>query len=86
MDAIVTFENPSVFYRVLIRQFVRLTAQPCGNTLPEHMVPGPIEQRVEPGAIPDPPSVAAAPPDAMPRYRLATDVPSNWTPLLPQRA
>ncbi|MGH8771321.1 MAG: hypothetical protein ACREV2_09110 [Burkholderiales bacterium] len=52
----------------------------------EHVVPGPIEQRVEPGAAPDPPEVAAAPPDAMPRYRLATDVPSNWTPLLPQRA
>ena len=24
-------------------------------------------------------------PSANPRYRLATDVPSNWTPLLPQR-
>jgi hypothetical protein len=52
----------------------------------EHVVPGRIEQRVEPGAAPDPPSTTEAAPDATPRYRLATDVPANWTPLLPQRA
>lgn len=52
----------------------------------ERVVPGRIEQRVEPGAAPDPPSIAEAAPDPTLRYRLATDVPSNWTPLLPQRA
>jgi hypothetical protein len=51
----------------------------------EHFVPGPIEQRIEPGATPDPPQTTVSPPSALPAYRLATDVPSNWTPLLPQR-
>lgn len=52
----------------------------------EHVVPGRVEQRIEPGAVADAPEIVAAPPDATPRYRLATDVPLNWTPLLPQRA
>jgi hypothetical protein len=51
----------------------------------EHVVPGRVEQRIEPGAEPDPPSATAAAPDATPRYRLSTEVPRNWTPLLPQR-
>jgi hypothetical protein len=51
----------------------------------EHVVQGPIEQRLEPGAAPDPPQTELATPSALPRYRLATDVPPHWTPLLPQR-
>ena len=51
----------------------------------ERVVEGPIEQRIEPAAAPDPPQPATATPGAIPRYRLATDVPANWTPLLPQR-
>jgi hypothetical protein len=51
----------------------------------EHVVQGPIEQRIEPAAVPDPPQTTLPTPSAIPRYRLATDVPSNWTPLLPQR-
>ena len=51
----------------------------------EHVVQGPIEQRIEPAAAPDPPQMTLPTPSAVPRYRLATDVPSNWTPLLPQR-
>jgi hypothetical protein len=51
----------------------------------EHIVQGPIEQRIEPAAERDPPQTTLQTPSANPRYRLATDVPSNWTPLLPQR-
>jgi len=51
----------------------------------ERVVEGPIEQRIEPAAAPDPPPPATATPSGIPRYRLATDVPANWTPLLPQR-
>ena len=51
----------------------------------EHVVQGPLEQRLEPGAAPDPPQTELATPSALPRYRLATDVPPRWTPLLPQR-
>ena len=51
----------------------------------EHVVQGAIENRVEPGAVPDAPQTALPTPSALPRYRLATDVPVNWTPLLPQR-
>jgi hypothetical protein len=51
----------------------------------EHVVQGPIEQRLEPGAAADPPQASIATPSALARYRLATDVPANWTPLLPQR-
>jgi hypothetical protein len=51
----------------------------------EHVVQGPIENRVQPGAQADPPQTVLMPPGALPRYRLASDVPLNWTPLLPQR-
>jgi hypothetical protein len=51
----------------------------------EHIVQGAIENRLEPGAVPDGPQTALTPPSALPQYRLATDVPANWTPLLPQR-
>jgi hypothetical protein len=51
----------------------------------EHIVQGTIENRLQPGAVPDAPQAALAPPSALPQYRLATDVPVNWPPLLPQR-
>ena len=51
----------------------------------EHVVQGAIENRLHPGAVPDAPQTTLSPPGALPRYRLATDVPVNWTPLLPQR-
>jgi hypothetical protein len=51
----------------------------------EHVVQGGVENRLEPGAAPDPPQSTLPAPSALPRYRLATDVPVNWTPLLPQR-
>jgi hypothetical protein len=51
----------------------------------EHVVQGPVEQRLSPAAEPDPPQSELRAPSAIPRYRLATDVPSNWIPLLPQR-
>jgi len=51
----------------------------------EHVVQGAIENRLEPGAVADAPQTALTPPSALPQYRLATDVPANWTPLLPQR-
>jgi len=51
----------------------------------EKVVQGPIEQRIEPAAAPDAPQTTLLTPSASLRYRLATDVPSNWTPLLPQR-
>src|SRR5262245_60956599 len=51
----------------------------------EHVVQGAIENRLHPGAIPDAPQAALTPPGALPQYRLASDVPANWTPFLPQR-
>ena len=51
----------------------------------EHIVQGAIENRLEPGAVPDAPQAALRPPSALPQYRIGTDVPANWTPLLPQR-
>jgi hypothetical protein len=51
----------------------------------ERVVQGPIEQRIEPAATADAPRTALPTPSAQPRYRLATEVPSNWIPLLPQR-
>ena len=51
----------------------------------EHVVQGAIENRLEPGAVPDASQATLSPPSALPRYRLATDVPVNWTPLVPQR-
>jgi len=51
----------------------------------EQVIEGPVEQRVTVGARADPPRTALEQPDAVPRYRLATPVPENWIPLLPQR-
>ncbi|PWT73782.1 MAG: hypothetical protein C5B46_04995 [Proteobacteria bacterium] len=51
----------------------------------EHVVQGAIENRLQPGAVADAPQTTLTPPSALPQYRLATDVPVNWTPLLPQR-
>ncbi|EHR72233.1 hypothetical protein BurJ1DRAFT_3425 [Burkholderiales bacterium JOSHI_001] len=51
----------------------------------EHVVQGGIENRLQPGAVPDAPQAELAPPSAVPRYRLASEVPPHWTPLLPQR-
>jgi hypothetical protein len=51
----------------------------------EHVVQGAIEQRIEPAATADPPQASLPEPSAVPRYRLATEVPLHWTPLLPQR-
>lgn len=55
----------------------------------ERVVQGTIEQRIEPAVhtlAPDaPPSSSNSAREGVPRYRLATDVPVNWTPLLPQR-
>jgi hypothetical protein len=51
----------------------------------EHVVQGPIEQRIELGVAADAPQASLPTPGGQPDYRLATDVPSNWTPLLPQR-
>ena len=51
----------------------------------EHVVQGAIENRLEPAAVPDAPQRTLPTPAGLPQYRLATDVPVNWTPLLPQR-
>ncbi len=51
----------------------------------EHIVQGAIENRLEPAAAPDAPQTTLPTPTGLPQYRLATDVPVNWTPLLPQR-
>jgi hypothetical protein len=51
----------------------------------EHVVQGAIENRLAPGAVPDAPQTTLPTPSGLPQYRLATDVPVNWTPLLPQR-
>jgi hypothetical protein len=51
----------------------------------EHVVQGAIENRLEPAAVPDAPQRTLPTPTGLPQYRLATDVPVNWTPLLPQR-
>jgi hypothetical protein len=51
----------------------------------EHVVQGAIENRLEPAAVRDAPQTTLPTPTGLPQYRLATDVPVNWTPLLPQR-
>jgi hypothetical protein len=51
----------------------------------EHVVQGAIENRLEPAAVPDAPQTTLPTATGLPQYRLATDVPVNWTPLLPQR-
>ena len=51
----------------------------------ERVIQGPIEQRLEAAlAADDPASEATQGPPL--RFRLATEVPANWIPLLPQRA
>jgi hypothetical protein len=52
----------------------------------EQAVPGRLEQRLELSAYVPPGDEGTPPaPDGTLRYRLATDVPPNWVPLLPQR-
>ncbi|MEO8628729.1 MAG: hypothetical protein ABI612_11595 [Betaproteobacteria bacterium] len=51
----------------------------------EKIVQGAVENRIDPAAKADPPQTTLPTPSALPQYRLATDVPVNWTPLLPQR-
>jgi hypothetical protein len=51
----------------------------------EHVVQGAIENRLEPGAVPDALQATLPTPSGLTQYRLAMDVPVNWTPLLPQR-
>ena len=51
----------------------------------ERAVQGPLEQRIDrAGAVERAADLSDAPPAGL-RYQLATDVPENWTPLLPQR-
>ena len=51
----------------------------------ERAVQGPLEQRMDRvGAVERAADISDAPAAGL-RYRLATDVPENWTPLLPQR-
>ena len=51
----------------------------------ERAVQGPLEQRIDrAGALERAADVSDAPAAGL-RYRLATNVPENWTPLLPQR-
>jgi hypothetical protein len=53
----------------------------------ERAVQGPLEQRIDrASAVADARGEIRDTPEAGLRYRLATDVPENWTPLLPQRA
>lgn len=51
----------------------------------ERAVPGRLEQRLDLDAYVAPGDETPAPPTETLRYRLATDVPGNWVPLLPQR-
>jgi hypothetical protein len=51
----------------------------------ERAIPGRLEQRLDLGAVVAPGDATAPPPDGALRYRLATEVPYNWVPLLPQR-
>jgi hypothetical protein len=55
----------------------------------ERLRQGRVEQRLEPAAVPVPAAAASSGIDtassAIPVYRLATDVPAHWVPLLPQR-
>lgn len=51
----------------------------------EHVVQGGIENRLQPSAVRDAPQTTLTQPSGLPQYRLATDIPANWTPLLPQR-
>ena len=51
----------------------------------ERAIPGPLEQRLDLDALVAPGDATVPPPDGQLRYRLATEVPYNWVPLLPQR-
>jgi hypothetical protein len=51
----------------------------------EQAVQGGVEQRVDANVGPNGSTAPADAPAAAPLYRLATDVPANWMPLLPQR-
>ena len=51
----------------------------------EQAVPGGLEQRVDLNAEVSAEQALTPPPVGNLRYRLATDVPANWVPLLPQR-
>ena len=51
----------------------------------ERVIPGRLEQRLDLDAQVVPGAAETPPPDGTLRYRLATDVPANWVPLLPQR-
>jgi hypothetical protein len=51
----------------------------------ERAIPGRLEQRLDLDAQVAPGAAETPPPDGTLRYRLATDVPANWIPLLPQR-
>jgi hypothetical protein len=51
----------------------------------ERAVPGRLEQRLDLDAQVTPADALTPPPEGTLRYRLATDVPPNWVPLLPQR-
>jgi hypothetical protein len=55
----------------------------------ERLRQGRVEQRLEPAALPVPAAnattIVEGAGSAIPVYRLATDVPAHWVPLLPQR-
>jgi hypothetical protein len=51
----------------------------------ERAVPGRLEQRLDLNAVVAPGDANPLPPEGTLHYRLATDVPANWVPLLPQR-
>jgi hypothetical protein len=52
----------------------------------ERAIPGRLEQRLDLGGYVDPADTGTPPAaDGTLRYRLATEVPPNWVPMLPQR-
>lgn len=51
----------------------------------ERVIPGRLEQRLDLEGAVAPGDALTPPPEGTLRYRLATDVPPNWVPLLPQR-
>ena len=51
----------------------------------ERVIPGRLEQRLDLEGQVTPADALTPPPEGTLRYRLATDVPPNWVPLLPQR-
>lgn len=75
-----TFEGRAIEEVLLLRDEIANMAWAV-----ERAVPGPLEQRLDLDAVVTPGAPSTLPPDGLPRYRLATDVPANWVPLLPQR-